>query len=68
LETDDGGALLADLLRGRSQLLVYHFMFGLDRAPKRRNETGPWWHRHDEYAELKAGHSDDLGTGGCSPG
>jgi predicted dithiol-disulfide oxidoreductase (DUF899 family) len=22
----------------------------LDRAPKGRNETGAWWHRHDEYA------------------
>lgn len=21
----------------------------LDRAPKGRNEGGPWWHRHDEY-------------------
>jgi predicted dithiol-disulfide oxidoreductase (DUF899 family) len=21
----------------------------LDRAPKGRSETGPWWHRHDEY-------------------
>ena len=29
-ETDDGGASLADLFRGRSQLLVYHFMFGPD--------------------------------------
>ena len=27
-ETDDGPATLADLFRGRSQLLVYHFMFG----------------------------------------
>jgi DNA-binding transcriptional ArsR family regulator len=27
-ETDEGSALLADLFRGRSQLLVYHFMFG----------------------------------------
>src|SRR4030095_11080528 len=27
-ETDDGNASLADLFRGRSQLLVYHFMFG----------------------------------------
>src|SRR5204862_5672293 len=27
-ETDDGKASLADLFRGRSQLLVYHFMFG----------------------------------------
>src|SRR5689334_11773637 len=27
-ETDDGPASLADLFRGRSQLLVYHFMFG----------------------------------------
>src|SRR5262249_43049683 len=29
-ETDDGEATLADLFRGRSQLLVYHFMFGPD--------------------------------------
>lgn len=29
-ETDDGGASLADLFQGRSQLLVYHFMFGPD--------------------------------------
>jgi len=29
-ETDEGNASLADLFRGRSQLLVYHFMFGLD--------------------------------------
>ncbi len=27
-ETDQGTATLADLFRGRSQLLVYHFMFG----------------------------------------
>src|SRR4051794_8481553 len=26
-ETDQGSATLADLFRGRSQLLVYHFMF-----------------------------------------
>lgn len=25
---------------------VYHW---LDRAPKGRNESGPWFHRHDEY-------------------
>jgi predicted dithiol-disulfide oxidoreductase (DUF899 family) len=29
-ETEDGSASLADLFRGRSQLLVYHFMFGPD--------------------------------------
>jgi len=29
-ETDLGDASLADLFRGRSQLLVYHFMFGAD--------------------------------------
>jgi predicted dithiol-disulfide oxidoreductase (DUF899 family) len=28
--TDEGEASLADLFRGRSQLLVYHFMFGPD--------------------------------------
>src|SRR5881396_3032691 len=28
LETDDGLATLADLFQGRSQLLIYHFMFG----------------------------------------
>jgi predicted dithiol-disulfide oxidoreductase (DUF899 family) len=31
-ETEDGSASLADLFRGRSQLLVYHFMFGPDYA------------------------------------
>jgi predicted dithiol-disulfide oxidoreductase (DUF899 family) len=29
-DTDEGPATLADLFRGRSQLLVYHFMFGPD--------------------------------------
>jgi predicted dithiol-disulfide oxidoreductase (DUF899 family) len=29
-ETDEGSASLADLFKGRSQLLVYHFMFGAD--------------------------------------
>ena len=29
-ETDEGRAALADLFRGRTQLLVYHFMFGPD--------------------------------------
>jgi predicted dithiol-disulfide oxidoreductase (DUF899 family) len=29
-ETDEGSAALKDLFRGRSQLLVYHFMFGPD--------------------------------------
>jgi len=28
-ETDEGPASLADLFRGRSQLLIYHFMFGM---------------------------------------
>jgi len=30
LETDEGSGSLADLFRGRSQLLIYHFMFGPD--------------------------------------
>jgi predicted dithiol-disulfide oxidoreductase (DUF899 family) len=29
-ETDEGNTSLADLFKGRSQLLVYHFMFGPD--------------------------------------
>ena len=29
-DTDEGRASLSDLFRGRSQLLVYHFMFGPD--------------------------------------
>jgi predicted dithiol-disulfide oxidoreductase (DUF899 family) len=29
-ETDEGTASFADLFRGRSQLLIYHFMFGPD--------------------------------------
>ena len=36
-ETEEGGASLADLFRGRSQLLVYHFMFG---APHSRTSSG----------------------------
>jgi predicted dithiol-disulfide oxidoreductase (DUF899 family) len=31
-DTEDGSASLADLFRGRSQLLIYHFMFGPDYA------------------------------------
>jgi predicted dithiol-disulfide oxidoreductase (DUF899 family) len=31
-DTEDGASSLADLFRGRSQLLVYHFMFGPDFA------------------------------------
>jgi predicted dithiol-disulfide oxidoreductase (DUF899 family) len=31
-DTDEGPASLADLFRGRSQLLIYHFMFGPDYA------------------------------------
>ena len=31
-ETDEGSASLENLFRGRSQLLVYHFMFGPDYA------------------------------------
>src|SRR5258705_3203034 len=31
-ETDNGGATLKDLFQGRSQLLIYHFMFGPDYA------------------------------------
>ncbi len=31
-DTNEGSATLADLFRGRSQLLVYHFMFGPDYA------------------------------------
>src|SRR5499425_731697 len=31
-ETDEGSASLADLFRKRSQLLIYHFMFGPDYA------------------------------------
>jgi predicted dithiol-disulfide oxidoreductase (DUF899 family) len=30
LDTDEGKASLKDLFRGRSQLLIYHFMFGPD--------------------------------------
>jgi len=29
-DTDQGAASLADLFQGRSQLLIYHFMFGTD--------------------------------------
>jgi predicted dithiol-disulfide oxidoreductase (DUF899 family) len=31
-ETGEGSASLADRFRGRSQLLIYHFMFGPDHS------------------------------------
>src|SRR5258706_3919350 len=31
-QTEDGTASLSDLFKGRSQLLIYHFMFGPDYA------------------------------------
>jgi predicted dithiol-disulfide oxidoreductase (DUF899 family) len=34
--------------RGVEPLMMYYPLF--DRAPKGRNETGPWMRRHDEYA------------------
>ena len=43
-DTEEGSASLEDLFRGRSQLLVYHFMFGPDYVagvrPARRSRTG----------------------------
>ena len=41
-QTDEGSASLADLFRGRSQLLVYHFMFGYGArlTDERRGCTG----------------------------
>jgi predicted dithiol-disulfide oxidoreductase (DUF899 family) len=36
-ETDDGQKTLADLFNGRSQLLVYHFMFGYGDKVDERN-------------------------------
>src|SRR5271169_6270710 len=35
-ETDVGNVSLADLFQGRSQLLIYHFMFGPDYTPGAR--------------------------------
>jgi predicted dithiol-disulfide oxidoreductase (DUF899 family) len=42
IETDEGSASLRDLFRGRSQLLVYHFMFGYGfrLTDERRGCTG----------------------------
>src|SRR2546427_6414718 len=38
-DTDEGSASLADLFRGRSQLLVYHFMFGPDYTARSEEHT-----------------------------
>jgi predicted dithiol-disulfide oxidoreductase (DUF899 family) len=37
-ETDEGSASLTDLFRGRSQLLIIHFMFGDVGAAHPRNK------------------------------
>src|SRR5258705_491331 len=39
-ETDEGTVPLADLFRGRSQLLIYHFMFWPDYAAGCASATG----------------------------
>jgi predicted dithiol-disulfide oxidoreductase (DUF899 family) len=40
---------------GRGVDAIWGMYQWLDRAPKGRNETAPWWRRHDEY--------DAAGTG-----
>src|SRR5437764_7155 len=58
-ETDEGKASLADLFRGRSQLLIYHFMFGTDVNTYIRErpgmsafalEDGVVYHTYSTYA------------------
>ena len=44
----DPGVSLKLRADARSRHLHYTVM-QLDRAPKGRNETGYWWHLHDEY-------------------
>jgi predicted dithiol-disulfide oxidoreductase (DUF899 family) len=55
-ETPDGDAALADLFQGRSQLMIYHFMFGPDyqagcpscsAIADGFNGTYPHWLNHD---------------------
>src|SRR5258708_22681564 len=60
-ETDEGSASLAELFRGRSQLLVYHFMFGPDYTAGRPScsaiadgFTGFVGHRANHDAPLAA--------------
>ena len=36
-DTDEGKATLKDLFKGRSQLLIYHFMFGPDYKADRKS-------------------------------
>jgi predicted dithiol-disulfide oxidoreductase (DUF899 family) len=40
-ETDEGRKTLADLFDGRSQLIVYHFMFGVGSALTSRTRAVP---------------------------
>ena len=46
--TDEGTASLPDLFRGRSQLLIYHFMFG------------PGWGEGCEHCSFWADHFDSV--------
>jgi hypothetical protein len=65
-ETDEGSASLADLLRGRSQLFVYHFMFGPDykAGTYSRGLDGPW----GMYQWLTAHPRDVTGLGSGAAG
>ncbi len=46
---EDGAVYHAYSTFGRGVDALWGMYPWLDRAPKGRNETGPWWKRHDEY-------------------
>src|SRR5437899_5156778 len=54
-EADEGTATLADLFRGRSQLLVYHFMFGrIGRGARRERVRARGWRRLPHLLGVRA--------------
>jgi predicted dithiol-disulfide oxidoreductase (DUF899 family) len=54
-ETDEGTKTLPELFDGRSQLLVFHFMFGPEDTEGCGEDYTDWPHRHDEYEDAGSG-------------
>src|SRR6516165_9352489 len=59
-DTEEGRASLADLFRGRSQLLVYHFMF-VDRRRLQRRRRAPCQPRRDAVGGIERAASETAG-------
>jgi predicted dithiol-disulfide oxidoreductase (DUF899 family) len=65
---DDGVVYHTYSTYGRGVDAIWGMYPWLDRAPLGRNETGIWWHRHDEYTASDSCDGGDHGEPGAGRG